>query len=78
MYELSVSIGDFKVNLETDDVATSLLEINPVKVMQRVTFEIRQGDKSISQVLFPIRAKRIFFNRMAAEFFVKRLLLSIK
>jgi len=77
-YELSVSIGDFNVSLETDDPVSALLDIKPAKVMQKTIFSLRQGGKSAEHFLYPLRAKRIFMNRLAAQFFVKRLLLSMK
>lgn len=77
-YNLFVSIGDNIIDVMTDDLAASILEIKPVKIMQRVVFKVNEGERTVEKMLFPLRAKRILFNKVAAQYFVKNLLLSMK
>lgn len=77
-YDVCVSIGDLIVQTKTDSILETILGIKPVKVMQRVIFKVSGEGKSVEMSVFPLRAKRILFNPLAAQFFVKRLLLSMK
>ncbi len=77
-YILTVSIGDFLFSTETDDVAGALLGIKPAKINQKVIFTLAGNGMFVTKPMMPLKAKMIFARRLTAEFFVKRLILSMK
>lgn len=76
-YHLSVKMNDETFEVDTDDVAGTLLELNPQVFKTKVVIDVQYEDRTAQFVLMIAKAKRIFRNDLAAIFFEKNLKLSL-
>lgn len=76
-YKLIVSMNDETFEAQTDDIASAIMELKPGHLKTKVVITVKYGDMEKDFVLFNVRAKRIFINRMAAEFFAKSVKLAV-
>lgn len=76
-YHLTVAMNEEVFETDTDDIATSIMELKPGHLKTKVIIKVKFKDLEGEFVLFNVRAKRIFINRMAAEFFAKNAKLAV-
>lgn len=63
-YSITVQLGDKILKGEGDTVAEALIAIpRPEKIMEKGIVTIRQGNLKKELLMFPIRLKRLFYNK---------------
>ena len=72
-YSLSVTLGGIIFNAKTDDIKTALLDLKPEKITNTVTVAVTKGAKTIEKKLTALKARQIFFNGLACQYFTKNL-----
>jgi trehalose/maltose hydrolase-like predicted phosphorylase len=77
-YKLTVAIGGETFETQTNDLKKSILDLKPAKITNKVIVRVEEGKKFIEKILFVFPARRVFNNSVAAEYFVKNILLSLK
>ncbi len=50
----------------------------PFKVMWRATVTVKSGEKKIETLMYPVRLKRLFYNKMFQEIMMNKLTLFMK
>jgi hypothetical protein len=78
VYKISVLINGQTFENETTSIQEALLELKPAKVTNKVIITVSEGSRKYVDALNVFRAKKVFFNKVAAEFFEKRVKLGLK
>lgn len=69
-----VKFNNEEYEIDTNDIATSILELKPPFIKTPVTFIIsKEGFKTRDFIIFPARAKRIFTSKLAAMGFANKI-----
>lgn len=76
-YSLTVSMNDEVLAVKTDNIAESLLGLNPTIFKTKVVIVAEYEGRKAEFVLMIARAKRIFRNDLAALFFEKRVKMAL-
>ena len=78
LYKLSILLGGETYVNTTPNIKESLLDLKPVKIVNKVVITVTHAGKKFEKVLTVMEARRIFTNRLSAEFFEKRVKLGLK
>ncbi len=78
LYSFSVKICDQVLSTKTDELLETILSIKPKMLKGKVLFIISNGKKTIEKTMMPFQARKLFSNKMTAEFFTKNIMLSLK
>lgn len=76
-YELGVEIDGVKQWFTTNDPAETLLEMHPHPIKGKILITLERGEKKAERLLFVMRARRIFNNRLSAQIFTRDLIRAI-
>ena len=77
-YKLTVCVGGNTFTTQTDDLKSAILALKPEKIVNRVLVTIEKGGKKFERNLFVFKARMIFYNPLACQFFVKNAELMLK
>lgn len=73
-YNLAVTIDGETFTASTNDLVDAFLSLEPKKINSKVLIKITTADnKSAERWLYPVRARRLFTNRMFAQIYCKQL-----
>lgn len=67
--KMTVMFNDSVIEKETDNIASSLLEIKPARLYTKVKFVFSNNLMTINRFLFIPMARKVFNNRTMAELF---------
>lgn len=74
LYHITIVIGSDVFDIETDDIASALLnDFHPLVVKSKVKFNIAKGDRRIERLVLPRLARRYFTNKLFAQVFAKNI-----
>ena len=73
-YHLTLSFNDQTFEIDTDDLALSIMSVAPTFLKTRVLFKIKYGDLLCDKMLLLLQGKRLFRNKVALEVFINKLI----
>ena len=78
-YSITLTIGDDVYNGTGETALEALQSIpKPLKIMNKVVFSITDGVKKREVLMWPLRAKRLFYNKLFQEIQLKALCSGMK
>jgi uncharacterized protein (UPF0333 family) len=77
-FEFVVSVCGQKLTVNTDNLAETILTIKPKKVTGKVIIEVTHNGKKVTRIMHPFQARKLFNNKLMAEFFAKNTMLQLK
>lgn len=76
-FSLVIGFNDQEFETKTDDISATILSLKPGHIKTKVVIDVSYKGNKAQFVLFGIKAKRLFINEMASQFFAKRVALSL-
>lgn len=71
LYKLSITMNGETYCADAETLTEALMTFSPGKIVGKILFAVDKGEKHFERLIFPQQARRIFGNRIAAEYFVK-------
>lgn len=78
-FEITLKLGDETYQSSGATVTDALSALtHPQKIMAKGILTVRQGDLSKTQLMMPVRLKRLFYNKYFQQIMAKNLALGMK
>jgi len=78
-FTITLQLGDKTYKSKGADALEALLNLErPVKIMSKGILTVSDGIKSKTQLYFPVRLQRLFYNKYFAQIQAKQLALLMK
>lgn len=69
LYHVTITMNDQDYKASTDNLRDALLALNPPTIKTKVFFKVEHKGKTVEKLLFVPQARRVFLNKLSAEFF---------
>lgn len=73
-YNLYIKINDVVTEVNTDDIASAILDSKPEFPKTPLTIRVTKGNKTLDRYLQLQQAKRLYWNGVAMQAFIKNLI----
>jgi hypothetical protein len=78
LFHVSIQMNEEVFESETEDLREAILSLNPPTIKTKVKFKVTWHGKEVNKLMFVPQARRVFFNRMSAEFFAVNIIKQLK